>query len=277
MSLGLPAGVKVVIGSHDQIVNALGAGVFHCGEAVNTTGTCECITPLFSEMPGLTFVRENFACVPYVDQLGYVTYAYNISGGSVVKWFRDALALHLRQQSKETGVSIYDILNSVCSSEPTRLLVLPFLQGMGGTPDVDPNATGLIAGLTTATTQADLYRAILEGLSFEMQYNLEKLQEGGVIPQRLYACGGGARSKVWLQIKADVWGREVIPVETEETGALGSAILGFAAVTGAKHCCEVAERFVRHGAPVLPDAARHSYYQEQYEKYKTLRAFYRNF
>lgn len=276
-ALGLSAGVKVVIGSHDQIVNALGAGVFHCGEAVNTTGTCECITPLFADMPGLSFVRENFACVPYVDQLGYVSYAYNISGGSVVKWFRDALAFHLRQQSQEIGVSIYDIFNSACPTEPTGLIVLPFLQGMGGTPDVDPNATGLIAGLTTATTQADLYRAILEGLSFEMQYNLEKLQEGGVTPQRLYACGGGARSKIWLQIKADVWGRAVIPVETEETGALGSAILGFAAVTGAKHCCAVAENFVRHGAPILPDAARHSCYQAQYEKYKTLRAFYRNF
>lgn len=275
--LGLSTAVKVVIGSHDQIVNALGAGVFHCGEAVNTTGTCECITPLFPEMPGMAFVRENFACVPYVDQLGYVSYAYNVSGGSVVKWFRDALALHLRRQAQETGVSIYDILNSVCPTEPTRLIVLPFLQGMGGTPDVDPNATGLVAGLTTATTQPDLYRAILEGLSYEMQYNLEKLQEAGVTPWKLYACGGGARSKVWLQIKADVWGREVIPVETEETGALGSAILGFAAVTGAQSCCDVAKDFVRHSAPILPDAARHHYYQAQYERYKRLREFYRNF
>ena len=274
---GLSCQVKIINGCHDQIVNALGAGVQECGEAVDTTGTCECITPLFDAMPDLSFVRNNYACVPYLDGRGYVTYAYNISGGAVVKWYRDALAAHLRQQAAEEGCSIYDLLNRVCPDRPTGLLVLPFLQGMGGTPDVDPTATGLIAGLTTNTTLPDLYRAILEGLCYEMQYNLEKLGQGNVNPRRLYACGGGARSSVWLQIKADVWGREIIPVKTEETGALGSAILGFAAVTGASSICDTAKRFVSHGQPVLPDPQRHAYYQVQYQKYKKLREFYRTF
>ena len=274
---GLPEGVKVVGGCHDQIVNAMGAGVQHCGEAVDTTGTCECITPLFADMPDLSFVENNYACVPYLDGRGYVTYAYNISAGSVVKWYRDALAKHLGQQAKEENCSIYDILNRVCPQEPTKLLVLPFLQGMGGTPDVDPNATGLVAGLTTNTTLPDLYRAILEGLCFEMQYNLEKLSQGQVNPTRLYACGGGARSQVWLQIKADVWGREIIPVKTEETGALGSAILGFAAVKEAESICDLAKDFVKLGAPVLPNEENHIYYRQQYERYKKLREFYRTF
>lgn len=270
--LGLPKTVRVVIGSHDQIVNALGAGVRSCGEAVDVSGTCECIEPLFAEMPGMGFVKNNFACVPYVDHRGFVTYAYNVSGGSVVKWYRDALALHLRQEAEAEGCSIYDLLNRACPKDPTHLLVLPFLQGMGGTPEVDPLATGLVAGLTTATTLPDLYRAVLEGLCYEMQYNLEKMAQGGVIPQRLYACGGGARSKIWLQIKADVWGREIIPVETEETGALGSAILGFAAVTGETDRCALASKFLRHGRPVQPNQQNHAYYQKQYERYKFLRA-----
>lgn len=271
--LGLSENVKIVSGCHDQIVNALGAGVCAPGEAVDTTGTVECITPLFAEMPGMNFVENNFACVPYLDDLGYVTYAYNVSGGAVVKWYRDALAAHLRQQAAEEGCSIYDLLNRICPAEPTKLLVLPFFQGMGGTPEVDPNATGLIAGLTTGTTLPEIYRAILEGLCFEMQYNLEKLGEGKVNPTRLYACGGGARSKVWLQIKADVWGREIVPVETEETGALGSAILGFAAVTEAESICKLAKKFVRHGQAVQPNAERHAYYQKQYETYKKYREF----
>ena len=142
--LGLPKDTLVVMGSHDQIVNALGAGVQELGEAVDTSGTCECITPLFPAIPGdLSFQWENFACVPYLEDKGYVTYAYNISAGSVVRWYRDALAYHMR----EDGRSIYDVLNEKCPKEPTDLMVLPFLQGMGGTPDVDPNMTGLIAGL----------------------------------------------------------------------------------------------------------------------------------
>lgn len=269
--LGLPESTVVVIGTHDQIVNALGAGVQEIGDAVDTSGTCECITPLFPSVPEtLGFQNNNFACVPYLEDRGFVTYAYNISAGSVVRWYRDALGYHL----KEDGKSIYDILNETVPTEPTSLMVLPFLQGMGGTPDVDPNMTGLIAGLTTQTRLPDIYRAILEGITFEMRYNMEKLDAGNVHVQRLLACGGGARSPVWLQIKADILGCEIIPVKIEETGAMGSAIFGFAAVTGEKPT-EIAARFLRYAESVHPNPAHAEIYNRQYELYKQLRAFYK--
>ena len=269
--LGLSEGIQVVMGSHDQIVNALGAGVAKVGDAVDTTGTCECIEPLYAEIPeSLDFQRVNFACVPYLEDRGYVTYAYNISAGSVVRWYRDALAYHL----KEDGRSIYDVLNDLCPAEPTNLMVLPFLQGMGGTPDVDVNATGLIAGLTTQTRLPDIYRAILEGVTFEMRYNQEKLNEAGVKFDRLFACGGGARSPAWLQIKADILGCPIIPVKSEETGAMGSAILGFAAVTG-ESPFEIAKGFWRYAKPVEPIAEYVEIYNRRYELYKTLRTFYK--
>ena len=269
--LGLPMDTLVVMGSHDQIVNALGAGVRELGEAVDTSGTCECITPLFPAIPeDLGFQRENFACVPYLEDRGYVTYAYNISAGSVVRWYRDALAYHMKKENR----SIYDVLNEECPGETTNLMVLPFLQGMGGTPDVDPNMTGLIAGLTTQTRLPDIYRAILEGVTFEMRYNQEKLNGNGIHFHKLYACGGGARSKVWLQIKADVLGCEIIPVVSEETGAMGSAILGFAAVTGESPFV-IAQRFWRYAECVRPDPAHAKIYNRRYELYKQLRAFYK--
>lgn len=269
--LGLPENIQVVMGSHDQIVNALGAGVAQIGDAVDTSGTCECITPLFPGIPaGLDFQRNNFACVPYLEDRGYVTYAYNISAGSVVRWYRDALACHLKEDNR----SVYDVLNALAPGEPTNLMVLPFLQGMGGTPDVDVSATGLIAGLTTQTRLPDIYRAILEGVTFEMRYNQEKLNEAGVSFQRLYACGGGAKSPVWLQIKADILNCEIIPVKSDETGAMGSAILGFAAVTGEKPF-EIAKRFWKYAAPVRPNPAHADIYDRRYHLYKTLRAFYK--
>jgi xylulokinase len=267
--LGLPENTMVVIGTHDQIVNALGAGVQEIGDAVDTSGTCECITPLFPAIPEtLDFQKNNFACVPYLEDRGFVTYAYNISAGSVVRWYRDALGYHL----KEDGRSIYDIMNGTAPLQPTNLMVLPFLQGMGGTPDVDPNATGLIAGLTTQTRLPDLYRAILEGITFEMRYNMEKLAEGNVRINRLLACGGGARSPVWLQIKADILGCEILPVKTGETGAMGSAILGFAAVTGEKPL-KIAARFLRYAETVHPNPAHAEVYNRRYGLYKQLRAF----
>lgn len=271
VKLGLPAGTLVVMGSHDQIVNALGAGVAKIGDAVDTTGTCECIEPLYEEIPeSLDFQRVNFACVPYLEDRGYVTYAYNISAGSVVRWYRDALAYHLKEDDR----SIYDVLNDLCPGGPTNLMVLPFLQGMGGTPDVDVNATGLIAGLTTQTRLPDIYRAILEGVTFEMRYNQEKLNEAGVAFDRLFACGGGARSPVWLQIKADILGCPIIPVKSEETGAMGSAILGFAAVTG-ESPFEIAKSFWHYAEPVEPNPEFVEIYNQRYQLYKTLRTFYK--
>ena len=269
--LHLPENTKVIIGAHDQIVNALGAGVQKPEDAVDTSGTCECITPLFTSAPkGMDFPKNNFACVPYLRELGYVTYAYNISAGSVVKWLRDSLAYHL----KEDGKSVYDVLNESAPEKPTSLIVLPFLQGMGGTPDVDPNMTGLVAGLTTQTRLPDLYKAILEGITFEMRYNLEKLGESGVSIQRLFACGGGARSAVWLQIKADILGCEIVPVKTEETGAMGSAVLGFAAVTG-ESPLSISKRFTKYGEVIYKNPANSKIYDSKYELYKQLRAFYK--
>lgn len=273
--LGLPHDVQVVIGSHDQIVNALGAGVQNVGDAVDTSGTCECITPLFASIPeSLEFQKNNFACVPYLDSRGFVTYAYNISSGSVVRWYRDALAGYLSAEAQLQNKSIYDLLNEQCPQKPTDLLILPFLQGMGGTPEVDAGATGLIAGLTTQTRLPDIYRAILEGVTFEMRYNQEKLRENGVSFDRLYACGGGAKSLVWLQIKADILGCEIIPVKSDETGAMGSAILGLAAITG-ENPFEIAKRFWKYGVPITPNEENRNIYTQRYEGYKALRTAYR--
>lgn len=269
--LGLPEDTEIVIGAHDQIVNALGAGVRNPSEAVDTSGTCECITPLFSHIPeNMDFLAHNFACVPYLRGNGYVTYAYNISAGSVVRWYRDALGHYLQQQAEKENKSIYDLLNETCPAEPTQLMVLPFLQGMGGTPEVDPNATGLIAGLTTQTRLPDIYRAILEGITFEMRYNQEKLAAAGVELGRLYACGGGAKSPVWLQIKADILGCEIIPVKREETGAMGSAILALAAIRE-EDPFEVAKRFWSYAEPVVPNADHREVYDRRYEMYKSMR------
>jgi len=257
--LGLPADVQVVLGAHDQIAAALGSGVCQPGQAVDTGGTCECLTPMFRQIPDAGFTKNNFACVPYLG--GYVTYAYNVSAGSVVRWYRD------------TFCQSYDQMNDTCAQKPTQLLMLPFLQGMGGTPDVDPKATGVWVGLTTQTTMPQLYRAVLEGITYELRYNMELLAQSGVEVRTMYAAGGAARSSVWLQIKADILNCPMIPVLADETGAMGCAILGFAAVTG-KKIGEIQKRFCRYGAPILPNKDFAAQYDKHYERYKALRALY---
>jgi len=272
--LGLPSGVKVVIGSHDQIVNALGVGVSGVGEASDISGTCECIAPVFAGIPeDLRFQELNFACVPYINDIGYITYAYNISAGSVVRWYRDCFGRGLAEEARERGMSIYDLFNESCPDRPTDIYVLPFLQGMGGTPDVCAAATGTFFGVTTETRLPDIYRAILEGVTYEMRYNQEKLAENGISIDKLFACGGGARSRVWLQIKADILGCTIVPTGIEETGAMGSAILGFAAVTG-EDKIELARKFSSYGPAVLPDPQMQEIYDKKYAQYRKLREIY---
>ena len=271
--LGLPKDVRILLGSHDQIVNALGAGCDYPGDAVNTTGTVECITPIYESIPdSLEMQYNNYAVVPYFDR-GYTTYAYSLSGGSVVRWYRDALGAHLRESAKAQGKSIYDLMNETCPEEPSSLLVLPYLQGMGGTPDVDMEATGTIFGLTTRTQLPDIYRAILEGITFEDRYNLEKLKGYGISPKRLLACGGGAKSPAWLRIKADILGIPILPVDFDETGAMGSAVLGFAEVTG-EDPFAIATRFRKYLPEIEPETRFSDIYEKQYERFKTYRARY---
>jgi len=267
--LGLPPGVKVIAGAQDQVVNALGAGVQSEGDCVDGIGTVECLTPMFSKISDSEFTKRNYVCIPYLD--GYVTYAFIFSGGSLIKWFRDTLAGELTIKAKQNGCSVYDLLNEGCSGRPTEMLVLPHFQGAGGTPDMEKNSRGLFYGLTMETNIFDIYRAALEGTNFEMAYNLEILNGFGVSPEKIFASGGGARSKIWLQIKADIFNREIIPVAEEECGALGSVMLAATALGCCKNEKEAVELFVKYKPGLYPNEKHAVIYQEKYKKYKELR------
>ena len=269
--LGIPADVKVVAGAQDQVVNALGAGVLKEGECVDGMGTVECITPMFNKIPELEFTKRNYVCVPYLT--GYVTYAFIFSGGSLIKWFRDNLAGGLKRKAEQSGCSVYDLLNEGCAKNPTGMYILPHFQGAGGTPDIVKSARGLLYGLTMDTDIYDLYRAVLEGVTYEMAYNLETLGSFNISPSRIFASGGGAQSNAWLQVKSDIFNREITPVVEDECGALGGVMLAAAALGYCKNEEEAVELFVKYKPSVFPNPQHTSIYQEMYEKYKKLREF----
>lgn len=272
--LGLPANTKVVIGAHDQVVCALGAGVLKAGDSVDGTGTVECITPLFKDIPSdLSFVKNNYVTIPYLNPGNYVTYAFNFSGGSLVKWYRDTLATHLKTQAVAEGISSYELLNKQCPETPTDLLVIPHFQGAGGTPDMVKSAKGLVYGLTMDTSLENLYRAVLEGLTFEMAYNLEVLSEFGISTNRMFATGGGARSSIWLQIKADILNKEIVPIQTEEAGALGGAILAASSIGMFNRVDQAAKHFVKYKDAVVPNNKVRDHYINKYGEYKEFRKF----
>ena len=260
-------GVPVVTGGQDQVCAALGAGIHDDGEAVLGMGTVECITPIYSDPDKITHdkIIQGYCCVPYVVYGKYVTYAYSYTGGALLKWFRDKIAIELSNQVD----NLYEHFNYSVQDLETELLLIPHFAG-AATPYMDTNAVGAIVGLSVATTREEIYRAILEGCCFEMAINMEQLNEAGIKIDRLIATGGGAQSKVWLQMTADVLQIPVGVMKNTEAGTAGAAMLAGTAVGIFSTLKQAVERFCIPGDTYVPDLSRQKYYQNKYRKYKKM-------
>ena len=259
-TLGIPRKTKIIIGPHDQVAMALGAGVLKAGEAAVGTGSVECITPMFdAPRLGMDFIDRNFACIPHVVPDIYTTYAFTISGGSLLSWYRNCF----------TPGQTYSQLNESCPRESSGLIVVPHFSG-SGTPELDRLAVGKITGLTLSTTLPDIYRAILEGLCFELRYNRDQLAQCGIEFSSLRATGGGARSDIWIQLKADILGIPVVPLAYAHAGVTGCAMLA------ADSLDEAVKTFVKVKEPVYPNPSLFGYYNDKYEQYKELRTVVNN-
>lgn len=260
---GADHAVYLVTGGHDQVCAALGAGALEVGECVDGMGTVECVTAIYREPSAAAGMgRSGYPNVPYCSGR-YCTYLVNYSCGSLVRWWLDRA-----YPGKTADGSAFALAESGFPEEPTGLFVLPYFAG-ASTPYRDAEARGAVVNLRLETTSAEIYKGILEGLCMEMRVNLETAAQYGVRPDRLLASGGGAASRKWLQIKADVTGLSVYPPESKETGVCGAAILACSALLG-EPVGTTAKRFVRRGEPFLPDPSRKARYDELYAKYKTL-------
>jgi xylulokinase len=138
------------------------------------------------------------------------------------------------------------------------------------TPHLDPDARAALVGLTASHTRAHVVRAILEGVAFSLRDSFEILKELNVPCETVRLGGGGARSALWRQIQADVYGHEVETVEAEEGAAYGVAILAGVAA-GAWPTVEAAcDQVIRTNKRVSPDPHAVEVFHRQYRKYVAL-------
>jgi len=266
--LGLSSAPSVVTGGHDQACGALGVGLTEPGLAMVSTGTAEVVEvalsmPVVSEALYEGNISVYRATVPGL----FLAMALNHSGGLALRWFRDGFCEPQLARASETQSDAYDLILSGASPDPSGLLVLPHFAG-AGTPTFDTASKGAILGLTFSTSRGDVAKAILEGLTYELRLNLDLLRDGGVSIDVLRAIGGGAKSDLWLQLKADITGIPVITPRITEAAAFGAALL---AGTGAglfRSAAEGAERFLELTDTYQPDPSRHEAYSRQYELYR---------
>lgn len=266
-NLMLSESAFVVTGGHDQPCSALGAGALEPGVAVYASGTVECITPAFTTPVFTTELHDNNLCTyDHAAPGKYATVAFSLTGGNILKWFRDQFGAYEVGIAGKDGRDPYELLLDQMPEEPSRLLVLPYFTP-SGTPYFDVTMKGAILGLDLSVTRAEIMKALLEGVAFEIRLNLEILKESGYEVDELRMIGGGARSLRHVQLKADVIGKPVTIPDVTEAGCMGVAMLAKAAHQN-QPVSEIARQWIKPVTKIKPQLREH--YDKKFEQYKRL-------
>jgi xylulokinase len=260
---GLRAGTPVVAGAGDQAAGATGMGIVAPGAVSATVGTS-----------GVVFAATDR---PALDPRGRVhTFCHAIPGrwhvmgvtqaaGLSLRWFRDTFA------ADSSGArNSYDQLTAEAAKIPAGsdgLLWAPYLMGER-TPHLDSSARGALVGLTASHTRAHVVRAILEGVAFSLRDTFTLFSEMNVPATSIRLGGGGARSPLWRQIQADVYGHAVEIVEAEEGAAYGAALLAGVGAGVWPSVDAACTATVRIAARVTPQAAAVAALNASYAAYR---------
>jgi xylulokinase len=270
--LGLTTRTLVAVGCGDEHAACVGAGVTAAGLVCDINGTAEPVCaaaarPIFDTGGLLETHCHADPQAWLIENPGFV------SGGSY-RWFLDALAPEVRNEARRLDRSPYDLLNAQAELTPPGAEGLIFLPCLSGamTPTWNADARGVFFGLSMAHGRGHLVRAVLEGTAYGLRDNVERMEEIGLAPREIRAVGGGARSQLWLQIKADVTGQPVSVPQELETTALGAALIAGVAAGCFANLQEAGEAVVRVSRSVEPDLARHALYDEMYALYREVYA-----
>jgi xylulokinase len=194
------------------------------------------------------------------------------SGGIVLRWFRDAFAGMERAVGASSGIDAYDLLGAEAAQVPAGcegLVMLPHLQGAMA-PEANPRAKGVFYGFTLRHGHGHFTRAIMESIGFIVRRNIEVIEGMGVPVGEIRALGGGARSRVWKQIEADITQLPVVTTENEEAATLGAAILAGKATGLYASVEEAAARMVHLRERFEPNPANREAYQQAFATYVQL-------
>ncbi len=268
--LGLAPNIPIIAGGMDQAAGALGAGNLRPGMISETTGAALAIQATVPA-PNLDPTRRLPVYVHVVpNQFLFVPVCP--TGGMALRWFRDQFGQEEMHAARDQHRDAYDLLSELAATiEPgcEGLTMLPHLMG-AFSPEYNAEARGVFCGFTLRHTKAHFARAILEAIAFMLKRNLDLMQSLGVAALEVRSTGGGAKSSLWLQIKADVIGVPVVTLEQEDTAILGDAILAAVASGVFKDLDDACTHMVRVRGRVEPNGAVRAAYADAYARYRSV-------
>lgn len=249
---GLPEGLPVTAGTIDAWAEATSAGVREPGDVMLMYGTTMFFVQVLTELRPHPVLWGTSGAFPGT----YTLAAGMATSGAVTEWLRDLV-------DGEFTELVQDATRVPAGSR--GLLLLPYFAGER-TPIFDPDARGVLAGLTTEHRRPEIYRAALEGIGYGVRHNLEAMRSAGGAAERVVAVGGGTQGGLWTQIVSDITGLEQqIPGETVGA-AYGDALLAGVATGSAVD----PHRWNPVTSTVRPHARAHQHYAEYYQRYREL-------
>lgn len=259
--LGLQEGIPVAYGGADQVMQALGNGVNKPGTALVTIGTGgQILMPL--DFPVYDYKLSSH-CFSFVEDKSYYMGA-SLAAGLSLKWIRNTIA-------PEESYSDIDKKVKALPAGANGLVFLPYITG-DRTPHMDPDARGLLFGTTIGHTKYHFFRAVMEGVVFSLRDCKDVLEQD--LCQKIdcfVASGGGAQSKVWLQMQADILNAKIYTSRMKEQSAVGAAICAGLAVGAYDSYKKAFERVICwNEKPVIPRLENVRIYNKLFDIYKGL-------
>jgi len=271
---GLPVGTPVVLGGHDYLCGALPVGAVEPGVFLDVSGTWEVVLAAIPRpvlTPGLQEIGATVECHVARDMYSAMGSAV---ASEVLEWYRREYGQEAKRLADTRGCVDWDCLMEEAAAAPAGcrgVMCVPHLYG-AGCPVVDPRARGAFVGLGPSTTRADMLRAVVEGLDFQLHDIVDALERNLSLPvKKLVVVGGASRNPFWLQNKADVTGRPIEVPAVQDTSPLGAAMLagiGVGLYRDEKDACARVSRPVTTWAPDSRAAAR---YASLFPLYRQLR------
>jgi len=274
--IGLKSGIPVVGGAGDQAAQAVGNGVIEEGLVAYTMGTSGVVFAPTDQIKVDSQGRVDSFCHA-VPGMWHVMGVMNSAAGSL-EWFEKNFATSERNEAKKKGVSAYEILLGKASKVPMgseKLFFLPYLVGERH-PHCDPNARGVFFGLHLTHTKAHLIRAILEGVAYGFRDCLEVIKRLGICVREIRITGGGAKSKLWQEIQANVSGEPIVMTNAPDGAAYGAAILASVGTKAYKDVKEACDQMVRVKNRVVPNLQEKDKYTKFFEFYQNLYPLFKN-
>ncbi len=264
---GIAAGTPVICGSSDSAVEDYGAGAIEEGDCIIKLATAGNVNVMTSR-PHPYGAALTYSHV--IDGLWYSVSATN-AAALCQRWFRDLFFKEETLRAKAEGLKVFDMMDSLAEESPAGsngIMFHPYLQGERS-PYWDPNLRASFIGMSISSTRGDFVRAILEGVAFSLRDCREVLDKMGLGMKRIFLIGGGARSKLWGAIVANVFGLEV-GVPTPGDASYGSALLAGVGAGFFKNPREAVVKCLKSERSILPNPLEVGLYAELFEKYKSV-------